>query len=181
MWALALALLLLSGQAEAQRVQPTGVLPAPSVQSQASAEPDEADDTRWRLDRCLLGLGYHSVTKVSVAAAGGLRRAFEPRSVCLYGAAHLGLGGMRSELGTAVTIGRFASALGVSGGLLRTFGSPAGDALPWRTYAGGSVHLWPLLGIHTEFGAYQRLGDAGLAAGDGAARRLFVWAVGFGY
>jgi hypothetical protein len=144
-------------------------------------QPDPADDTRWRVDRCLLGLGYHSLTRFTASAAGGLRRAFEPRSVCAYGAAHVGLGGAQAAVGSAVTLGRLGSAVGVTGGLLRAFGRPGGDAVPWRSYAGGSLHLWPLLGIHTEIGAYQRLGDAALAAADGASRRLLVWSVGFGY
>ncbi len=169
----ALALLLTPALAVAQPVQPAGVgLP----RAPQAAQPDEADDTRWRVDRCLLGLGYHSVTKVTVAAAGGLRRAFEPRSVCLYGAAHLGLGGTRASIGSAVTLGSFGSALGLSGGVLRTFGNPAGDAEPWRTYVGGSVHVWPLLGIHTEIGAYSLVTRSGEAA-----QRLVTWAVGFGY
>lgn len=138
--------------------------------------PDLADDNRWRVDRCLLGVSYGSPLKLSVAAAGGLRRAFASRSVCAYGATHLGLGGTRASVGTAVTLGRFASALGVSGGVLRTFGSPGGDAQRWRNYVGGSVHVWPLLGVHTELGAYSlvtRTGEAG--------QRLITWSVGFGY
>lgn len=136
---------------------------------------DPADDNRWRVDRCQFGLSYHSLTKVTAAITGGVRRSFEPRSVCTYGAAHLGLGGTRASVGSAVTIGRFASALGVSGGVLRTFGAPGGDATPWRTYVGGSVHVWPLLGIHSEIGAYfvTRTGEPG--------RRLVTWSVGLGY
>ncbi len=146
---------------------------APSARS---AGPDLADDNRWRVDRCLLGLSYGSPLKLSVAAAGGLRRAFASRSVCAYGAAHLGLGGTRASLGTAVTIGRYASALGVSGGVLRTFGSPGGDAHRWRNYVGGSVHVWPLLGVHTELGAYSLV-----TRGSEAGQRLVTWSVGFGY
>lgn len=144
--------------------------------AERSAEPDLADDDRWRLDRCLLGLSYGSPLKLSIAAAGGARRAFASRSVCAYGAAHLGLGGTRASVGSAVTLGRLGSAVGVSGGALRTFGNPLGDATPWRTYVGGSVHVWPLLGIHTELGAYSlvtRTGEAG--------QRLVTWSVGFGY
>ena len=137
---------------------------------------DEADDTRWRVQRCLLGLSYGSPLKLYVAAAGGLRRAFEDRSVCAYGAVHLGLGGARGSLGSAVTFGSYGSAIGVSGGVLRTFGNPGGDADPRRTYVGGSVHVWPLLALHSEFGAYTRVSREGEAA-----QRIFVWSVGFGY
>lgn len=147
-----------------------------SAPTDRAAEPDLADDNRWRVDRCLLGLSYGSPLKLSVAAAGGLRRAFASRSVCAYGAAHLGLGGTRASLGSAITLGRFGSAIGVSGGVLRTFGSPGGDAQRWRNYVGGSVHVWPLLGVHTELGAYSlvtRSGEAG--------QRLVTWSVGFGY
>lgn len=144
--------------------------------SQRSLDPDLADDNRWRLDRCLLGLSYGSPLKLSVAAAGGLRRAFAARSVCAYGAAHLGLGGTRASIGSAVTLGRLGSAIGVSGGVLRTFGSPAGDAQRWRNYVGGSVHMWPLLGVHTELGAYSLLTRTGEAG-----QRLVTWSVGFGY
>lgn len=174
----ALALLLTPALAVAQPVQPAGVglTRAPQTAQSQAAQPDEADDNRWRVDRCLLGLGYHSVTKVTVAAAGGLRRGFDSRSVCVYGAAHLGMGGTRASIGSAVTLGSFGSALGVSGGLLRTFGNPAGDAVPSRTYVGGSVHVWPLLGVHTEIGAYSLVTRSGEAA-----QRLVTWAVGFGY
>lgn len=144
--------------------------------SPATTRDDPANDNRWRVDRCQFGLSYHSLTKVTAAITGGVRRSFEPRSVCTYGAAHLGLGGTRASVGSAVTIGRFASALGVSGGVLRTFGAPAGDAVPWRTYVGGSVHLWPLLGIHSELGAYSLLTRRGEAG-----RRLVTWSVGIGY
>lgn len=137
---------------------------------------DPADDNRWRADRCLFGLSYHSLTKVTAAVAGGLRRSFAPRSVCAYGAAHVGLGGTRASVGSAVTIGHLGSAIGVSGGVLRTFGRPGGDADPWRTYVGGSVHVWPLLGIHTEIGAYSLVTRAGEAG-----QRLVTWSVGFGY
>jgi hypothetical protein len=123
-----------------------------------------------------MGLGYHSIGRFSVGAAGGLRRAYETRSTCLYGAAHAGLGAVRGSLGSAVTLGRFGSAIGVSGGALRTFGRPGGDASPWRTYVGGAVHLWPLLGVHTELGHYARLSRSG-----DAPQRLVTWGVGFGY
>ena len=137
---------------------------------------DEADDTRWRVQRCLLGLSYGSPLRLYVAAAGGLRRAFEDRSVCAYGAVHLGLGGARGSLGSAVTFGSYGSAVGVSGGVLRTFGNPGGSADPRRSYVGGSVHLWPLLALHTEFGAYTRVSREGEAA-----QRILLWSVGFGY
>jgi hypothetical protein len=89
---------------------------------------------------------------------------------------HLGLGGVRGSLGTAVTFGRYGSALGVSGGLLRTFGNPGGNADPRRSYVGGSVHLWPLLALHTEIGAYSRVSRDGESA-----QRILLWSVGFGY
>ena len=149
---------------------------APRTLPVASAGDDDADDRRWRPARCLLGLSYGSPLKLSIAAAGGLRRAFTDRTVCAYGAAHVGLGGARASLGTAVTIGRFGSAIGVSGGVLRTFGAPAGEAQRFRTYVGGSVHLWPLLGIHSDLGAYQLLTRTGEEA-----QRLVTWSVGFGY
>ena len=160
----------------ALRAQPTMAPRTPSALETGIAAEDPADDQRWRLDRCLLGVSYHAATKLTIAAAGGVRRAFERRSVCAYGAAHLGIGGARASVGTAVTIGRFASAVGVSGGLLRTFGGPGADAVPGRTYVGGSVHLWPLLGIHTEVGAYSLVTRAGEAG-----HRLVTWGVGFGY
>jgi hypothetical protein len=150
--------------------------PSPSPRGILSGAVDDADDTRWRPARCLLGLSYGSPLRLYVAAAAGLRRAYEARTVCAYGAAHVGLGGARGSLGTAVTIGRYGSALGVSGGLLRTFGNPGGDADPRRSYVGGSVHVWPALAVHTEFGAYTRMSRAGEAA-----QRILVWSVGFGY
>jgi hypothetical protein len=169
---LLLLVLLAPVQLRAQPLQPASLA---AGRPPASAPSDEVNDGRWRADHCLLGLGYHSVTKVSVAVAAGLRRAFEARSVCAYGAAHLGLGGTRTEIGSAVTLGSLGSALGVSGGLLRTFGQPAGSS-PWRTYVGGTVHLWPLLGIHTEVGAYTLL-----ARTAGVRDRVVTWGVGFGY
>ncbi len=156
------------------RAQP--VAPRPTVVGGGSQLPDDADDMRWRMSRCLLGLSYGSPLKLSVSAAGGLRRAFEDRSVCAYGAVHLGLGGTRASLGTAVTLGRFGSAVGLSGGVIRTFGAPGGDALRYRTYVGGSVHLWPVLGFHTDLGTYSLLTRDGEAA-----QRITTWSVGFGY
>ncbi len=150
--------------------------PEPAVRAVLSGVQDEANDKRWHLSRCLLGLSYGSPLKVYVAGAAGLRRAFDSRTVCSYGAVHLGLGGARASLGTAVTLGRYGSALGVSGGLLRTFGNPGGDADPSRSYVGGSVHVWPIIALHSEFGAYTRVARAGEAS-----QRILVWSVGFGY
>lgn len=150
--------------------------PVVRADTREAGRDDPANDDRWRADRCLFGLGYHSLTKVTAAITGGLRRSFAPRSVCTYGAAHLGLGGTRASVGSAVTLGHLGSAIGVSGGVLRTFGRPGGDAAPWRTYVGGSVHVWPLLGVHTEIGAYSLVTRAGEAG-----QRLVTWGVGFGY
>lgn len=156
------------------RVAAQPVPPAPTVIVGSSN--DDANDQRWRVGRCLMGLSYGSPLKLSVAVAGGLRRAFEHRSVCSYGAVHLGLGGTRASLGTAVTFGRFGSAVGLSGGVLRTFGAPSGDAQRFRTYVGGSVHLWPLLGFHSEIGRYQ------LITRDGeGGQQITTWSFGFGY
>lgn len=151
-------------------------LPEPSVGAVLSGAQGDADDQRWHISRCLLGLSYGSPLKAYVAGAVGVRRAFDARTVCSYGAAHLGLGGARASLGTAVTLGRYGSALGVSGGVLRTFGNPGGDADPRRSYVGGSVHVWPLLALHSEFGAYTRVARSGEAA-----QRILIWSVGFGY
>ncbi len=151
-------------------------VPPPTPVAPSANQPDEADDKRWRAQRCLLGVSYGSPLKLYVAAAAGMRRAFDSRSVCSYGAVHLGLGGVRGSVGTAVTFGRYGSALGVSGGILRTFGNPGGDADPRRSYVGGSVHLWPLLALHTEIGAYSRVARTGEAA-----QRILLWSVGFGY
>jgi len=150
--------------------------PEPTVRAVLSGAPDDANDQRWHRSRCLLGVSYGSPLKVYVAGAAGLRRAFDDRTVCSYGAVHLGLGGARASLGTAVTIGRFGSALGASGGVLRTFGNPGGDADPRRNYVGGSVHVWPIVALHTELGAYTRVARTGEAA-----QRILVWSVGFGY
>lgn len=150
------------------------VTPQPTVIVGSSN--DDANDLRWRVGRCLMGISYGSPLKLSLAVAGGLRRAFEHRSVCSYGAVHLGLGGTRGSLGTAVTFGSFGSAVGASGGVLRTFGAPGGDAQRFRTYVGGSVHLWPVLGFHTEIGRYQLLTRAGEDA-----QSITTWSIGFGY
>lgn len=158
------------------RIGAQPVAPPPTVLVGSASQPDFEDDTGWGMSRCLLGLSYGSPLKLSVAAAAGLRRAFEDRSVCTYGAVHLGLGGMKASLGTAVTLGRFGSAVGVSGGVLRTFGAPGGDAQRFRTYVGGSVHVWPVLGFHTDIGTYQLLTRNGEAA-----QRITTWSVGFGY
>lgn len=152
------------------------IQPPPTVPHVSRDADDDADDKRWRVQRCLLGLSYGSPLKLYVAAAGGFRRAFDSRSVCSYGAVHLGLGGVRGSLGTAVTLGRYGSALGVSGGVLRTFGNPGGDADPHRSYIGGSVHVWPVLALHTEIGAYARQSRDGEPS-----QRIVVWSVGIGY
>lgn len=152
------------------------VQPAPAVRPILSGVNDDADDRRWHMSRCLLGVSYGSPLKVYVSAAAGLRRAFDARTVCTYGAVHLGLGGVRTSLGTAVTLGRFGSALGVSAGVLRTFGNPAGNADARRSYVGGSVHVWPVFALHSEFGAYSRVARSGEGP-----QRIFVWSAGFGY
>lgn len=152
------------------------VSPQPTVLVGSDRQSDEADDMRWSMSRCLLGLSYGAPLKLSIAAAAGLRRAFEDRSVCTYGAVHLGLGGTKASLGTAVTLGRFGSAVGVSGGVLRTFGAPGGEAKRVRTYVGGSVHVWPVLGFHTDIGSYRLLTRNGEAA-----QRITTWSIGFGY
>lgn len=175
MWVVVLLLSAMPAMPAVPAVLVAQVRPEPAVPITIMTD-DEADDTRWRVQRCLLGLSYGSPLKLYVAAAGGLRRAFESRSVCAYGAVHVGLGGARGSLGSAVTFGRYGSAIGVSGGVLRTFGNPGGDADPRRTYVGGSVHVWPLLALHSEFGAYTRVSRVGEAA-----RRILVWSVGFGY
>lgn len=148
-----------------------------SSTASASNKSDSDDASQWHLDQCLGGLTYGGPLKLAVAWAGGLRKELDSgQDVCAFVSPKLGLGGARLSGGIARTFGTFGSGFAVSGGILRTFGAPS-YADRMSTYAGGSLHLFPILGIGLELGSYHRLGGV---AGQGR-KSIIIWSAGIGF
>lgn len=145
--------------------------------SSSARADDEEDLTKWHRDQCLGGLTYGGPLKLAVAWAGGLRKERDNgQDMCLFVSPKVGLGGARMSVGFAHTLGTFGSGVAVSGGILRTFGAPS-YADRMSTYAGGSLHVFPILGIGLELGSYHRLGGV-----DGTGRKsIIVWSAGIGF
>ena len=152
---------------------------AQSVANASASAPRNADDelSGWHRDQCLGGLTYGAPLKLAVSWAGGLRKELAGgQDVCAFVSPKLGLGGVRLSAGIARTLGTFGGGIALSGGILRTFGAPSyADRL--STYAGGSLHVFPILGIGLELGAYQRLGGV---SGQGR-KSIIVWSAGIGF
>jgi hypothetical protein len=136
-----------------------------------------AQETRW--GRCVVGISYGAPLKLAVSTAYGrvVEGAGDGHDLCHYASARLGIGGARATVGTMRTVSRWGGALGVSAGVLRTFGSPL-HAQRWRNYAGASVQLLPAIALGGELGYYVRLGGDVSGA---PARRMVTWSVGFGF
>ncbi|MEO7995894.1 MAG: hypothetical protein ABI852_00545 [Gemmatimonadaceae bacterium] len=141
------------------------------------ADSTDGDLSGWRFDQCLGGLTYGAPLKLAVSWAGGMRKELDSgQDVCAFVSPKIGLGGARISAGFARTFGTFGSGLAVSGGILRTFGAPS-YADRMSTYAGGSLHVFPILGIGLELGTYHRLGGV-----DGQGRKsIIIWSAGFGF
>ena len=131
----------------------------------------------WHRNQCLGGLTYGAPLKLAVSWAGGMRKELAGgQDVCAFVSPKLGLGGARLSVGIARTLGTFGGGIALSGGILRTFGSPS-YADRMSTYAGGSLHVFPILGIGLELGSYRRLGGV---LGQGR-KSIIVWSAGIGF
>lgn len=154
----------------------------PSAPLGAQGAGSDAGDrwSRWRWDRCLLGLSYGAPQKLALGYARGLvYEAYEGGAdTCTFVGAKAGLSASRLSIGVARSINALGGGAGISAGLLRTYNRPLGAA-DNSSYAGVSVHLTPLLALGGEIGWYTRLGDnAGVPDGQ---RRIVTWSAGFGF
>ena len=138
----------------------------------------QASATRWQFEQCMGGITYGAPFKWALAYGMGMVRETDHLDLCFLGAAKVGLGGAGFSVGIANSLGHFGSGSALTVGLLRTFSDPMG-ALPRRTYAGASLHVWPLLALGGEIGYYTSLG----ADADGApsAKGIVTWSAGFGF
>lgn len=149
---------------------------AAQAQSNPVAAKDE-DLSGWHHDQCLGGLTYGAPLKLAVSWAGGMRKELaNGQDVCAFVSPKLGLGGARLSMGIMRTVGTFGGGIGVSGGILRTFGAPS-YADRMSTYAGGSLHVFPILGIGFELGSYHRLGGVS----ERGRKSIIVWSAGIGF
>ncbi|HYW31710.1 MAG TPA: hypothetical protein VE869_09405 [Gemmatimonas sp.] len=98
--------------------------------------------------------------------------------ICAFGAAKVGFGAARGTIGIGRSNGPLGSGVALSGGVMRTFGGAWG-ATPRRTYVGGGITVWPVLGLGAEIGYYVRLGDE--AGASTRQRRILTWSAGFGF
>ena len=143
----------------------------------AKTTADMPDETGWHREQCLGGLTYGAPLKLAASWAGGLRKELtNGQDVCAFVAPKLGLGGARLSVGLARTTGTFGSGAAVSAGIIRTFGAPS-YADRQSTYAGASLHVFPILAIGIELGWYHRL--RGIA---GRGREsIIAWSAGIGF
>jgi hypothetical protein len=134
--------------------------------------------TRWQFEQCMGGVTYGAPFKWALAYGMGMVRETDNLDLCFLGAAKVGFGGASFSVGLANSLGHFGSGSAITVGLLRTFNGPMG-ALAKRTYAGASLHVWPLLALGGEIGYYTPLG----ADADGAptAKGIVTWSAGFGF
>lgn len=157
---------------------------APSVvRAQADTRPSEPrtperSAPEWQFEQCMGGITYGAPLKWALSYGMGLVRESDKHDLCFLGAAKIGFGGASFSTGLASSLGPFGSGTAVTGGVLRTFNDPMG-ALAKRTYLGGSVHVWPLLGLGGEIGVYRRMGTD--APGTTQGRNMIIWSAGFGF
>jgi hypothetical protein len=162
----------------------TGVVGATTARAQtlrtavlARRDTSSGVDHDWHRDQCLGGLTYGAPLKLAASWAGGFRKDLVGGDdVCAFVSPKLGLGGARLNVGLARTLGTVGSAIGVSSGMIRTFGAPS-HADRMSTYAGASLHVFPILAIGLELGWYRRLGGT---AGVGR-ESIVVWSAGLGF
>lgn len=138
---------------------------------------DEYEGSSWHRDQCLGGLTYGAPLKLAVSWAGGLRKELtNGQDVCAFISPKLGLGGARLGAGFARTMGTLGGGVAASAGIIRTFGAPS-RADRMSTYAGGSLHVFPVLALGIELGWYKRLGAT---AGQGR-ESIVTWSFGLGF
>lgn|GEM_PF-1466638 len=142
-----------------------------------TASPASSEESGWHREQCLGGLTYGAPLKLAASWAGGLRKELaNGQDACAFVSPKVGLGGARLGVGFARTTGTFGGGVAASAAVIRTFGSPS-YADRQSTYAGGSLHYFPLLGIGLELGWYKRLG--GVNARGRAT--IISWSAGIGF
>lgn len=144
----------------------------------ANARTAESPSPEWQFEQCMGGITYGAPLKWALSYGMGFVRESEKHDLCFLGAAKIGFGGASFSTGLASSLGPFGSGMAVTGGVMRTFNDPMG-ALAKRTYLGGSVHVWPLLGLGGEIGVYRRMGSD--APGTTHGRNMIIWSAGFGF
>lgn len=144
------------------------------------AERDRATTSpvTWQLDQCLAGVTYGAPLKWALSYGMGYVRESNTSDWCVLGAAKVGLGGAGLNVGVANSLGHFGSGASLTAGILRTFANPL-KASARRTYVGGSLHLWPILGLGGDIGVYTRIGKD--PVGMRSSRRIITWSTGFGF
>lgn len=148
-----------------------------SAQAQNTSSTSAGASTPWHLDQCLGGLTYGAPLKLAASWAGGLRKELSNgQDVCAFITPKVGLGGARLGAGFARTTGTFGGGYAGSVAIIRTFGAPS-YADRMSTYAGGSLHYFPLLGIGLELGWYKRLGGPD----DRGRKSIISWSLGLGF
>lgn len=159
----------------------------PSMHAQSTTAPASVDEIAphggiptWAFDQCLGGLTYGQPFKLALSYGGGLvhESTTGGADICILGAAKVGFGAARASFGIGRSTGPLGSGVALTGGVMRTFDSAWG-ATPARTYVGGGINVWPLLGFGGEIGYYVRVGDS-RGASD-RQRRIVTWSAGFGF
>ena len=147
------------------------------AQSAGATNAATSEESGWNREQCLGGLTYGAPLKLAASWAGGLRKELaNGQDVCAFISPKVGLGGARLGAGFARTTGTFGGGYAGSVAIIRTFGSPS-YADRMSTYAGGSLHYFPLLGIGLELGWYKRLGGT-----SGRGRESIIsWSAGIGF
>lgn len=145
-----------------------------------SAARDTTTDSpvAWQFDQCMGGLTYGAPFKWALSYGMGYVRESSTSDWCILGAAKVGLGGAGFNVGVANSLGHFGSGASLTAGLIRTFDDPL-KASARRTYVGGSLHVWPILGLGGEIGVYTRVGKD--PVGLMSSRRIITWSTGFGF
>ncbi len=155
---------------------------AQSVSAQVLPRRVSADSTpsavNWQFDQCMGGLTYGAPYKWALSYGMGFVRESPTSDWCILSAAKVGLGGASLNVGVANSLGHFGSGASLTAGILRTFDNPL-KASARRTYVGGALHVWPILGVGGEIGLYTRVGKD--PVGFPSDRRIVTWSTGFGF
>lgn len=151
---------------------------AQPLKRRAARDGAETPTVNWQFDQCMGGLTYGAPFKWALSYGMGYVRESTTSDWCILGAAKVGLGGAGLNVGVANSLGHFGSGASLTAGLIRTFDNPL-KASAKRTYVGGSLHVWPILGLGGEVGVYTRVGTD--PVGMKSSRRIITWSTGFGF
>jgi hypothetical protein len=156
------------------------LVPASRALAQANRSATASGLPAWAWDHCLSGVTYGQPFKLAVSyAAGMLHESMTGGAdVCIFGAAKVGFGAARGSIGIGRSTGPLGTGVALNAGVMRTFGSAWG-ATPSRTYIGGGINVWPVLGLGGEIGYYVRIGDR--SGEPNRQRRIITWSAGFGF